>query len=475
MKFSWVAIIVAIGFIVRLLFLFFGAEIYHGKPDFYISGDTHWWVRHFTNLVEFGIYSGNLENELGYFGRTPGYSFFIGFFYLITGKNVDLALQLIPYAQLITDTISIWFVYKITEYTFKDKLTSIVASTLYAFYPFIIVWNVVAHAESFSVFLLFFAIYLFVKAKTNWNFFFVGVMLSLAVLTRIQLILAIPVFGLVILCQTYNTTKKLFNPKVLLFVLAVVIVYGSWPIRNYVNHDRVLFSQHLGDEGPWAPDYMKYMEYIWSVKVDHNPQMTQIISNADVVEFPNASYVHAPDSVLLNRVVSMARTCGVGFSYFARSSHYRKDVVQMGEDCNDEMVEIFDELIMHQKMYNPLNYYLWVPFGNLKKAIFKSKLYSPSSKMVDILSRLLFTYRTALILLGIFGLLFLFMKHRELFYSRAILIGILYVVTWYLFNAFVYRNMEIRFLLHADILLLLPGSFLLAKLISRTGLVKLKE
>jgi len=467
MKISWPIIIVATGFLIRLLFLLFGAEIYYGKEDFYIGGDTNWWVVNIKNLIEHGIYTDSIGTEWGYFTRTPGYSFLIGFFYLIVGKNMDTALQLVPYFQLLTDTLSIYIIYKISEHIFKDSITPLIVSFLYAFYPFIIVWNVIVYAESLSVFLFFSSILMLLKAKTNKQYLLLGVVLSIAVLTRIQLILAIPLFGIIIVWKTYSLNRKIISTQVLLFCLSICLVYGAWPIRNYVNHDKLIFSQHLGDRQHWSPDYIKFMEYIWSVKVDYEPQYSQIISGDSEVVFPDASYKVPSDSILLKEVVNLARTCGEGFSYFAHSAGYRDDVVIRGEDCNTELVNLFDTLIIHQKTHNALSYYLMVPLGNLKKAIFKNQLYKSSSGLVSIIGTVLFTYRTLLILIGLLGLALLFIYKKEFFYTPGMMMVIGYVLMWYFFQSFYYRNMEIRYLLHADILLLIPAGYLLGKLFLR--------
>lgn len=464
MRFSWPVIIVLVGILIRLLFLLFGAEVYYGKEDFYIGGDTNWWVVNITNLIEHGVYTDSIGSELGYFTRTPGYSFLIGFFYLITGKNMNLALQLIPYFQLLTDTVSVYLIYKITLYIFKDVVTPVITALLYAFYPFIIVWNVIVYAESFSVFLFLSSIWLLLKAETNRQYFLLGVVLSIAVLTRIQLILAVPLFGMIILWKIYALKKKIISSQVLLFGLSICLVYGAWPIRNYVNHGQLIFSQHLGDRQHWSPDYIKFMEYIWAVKVDYEPQYSQIISGTSEVKFPACSYDVPGDSVLLEKIVTMARTCGEGFSYFAHSAGYRNDVVKRGDDCNEEMVNLFDTLILHQKTYHPFNYYLMVPLGNLKKAIFKNQLYKSSSSFVSLIGTVLFTYRTFMILLGILGIIFLFIYKKEFFYTPGIIMIIGYVVIWYIFQSFYYRNMEIRYLIHADVLLLIPAGYLLSRL-----------
>jgi hypothetical protein len=203
---------------------------------------------------------------------------------------------------------------------------------------------------------------------------------------------------------------------------------------------------------------MYFRDYIWSVKTDWDPQITQILKG-EYVEFPSASYIHAEDSIFLIKVVELARNCGEGFSYFARAAGLRDTVIKRGEDCNDEIVDIFKMLIANQKKYNKINYYIKVPLKNMKKAIFKYNLYNPATNKIATFANILFTYRTFLILIGLLSLIYILISDKKMFFSSGILIIVGYVTVWYIFNSFVYRNMEIRYLIHADILLLLPASF----------------
>jgi len=66
----------------------FGASIYNGGDFSYVGGDTYWWLNNFANLMDQGVYTDELNSEHGYFTRLPGYYFFIGFFYMLTGKKL---------------------------------------------------------------------------------------------------------------------------------------------------------------------------------------------------------------------------------------------------------------------------------------------------------------------------------------------------------------------------------------------------
>jgi Gpi18-like mannosyltransferase len=163
-------IILLLGLLVRIIFYFFGGEIYFGKTDFQVGGDSAWWFINIKNLVDYGIYTDNINNPLGYFTRTPGYSFFLGIFYLLLSKDQILTFKYAVIAQIILDVLSILFMYLISLSIFNNYKNALITALIYALYPFIIVWNVVAYAESLSVFLFLAAIYTFIGFKKERYF-----------------------------------------------------------------------------------------------------------------------------------------------------------------------------------------------------------------------------------------------------------------------------------------------------------------
>jgi 4-amino-4-deoxy-L-arabinose transferase-like glycosyltransferase len=465
LKDNKIYLIVLLGFSIRVLFVLLGAEYYFGKEKFYVGGDTYWWFSNIDNLIEHGAYTDNIDNEWGYFTRTPGYSFFIGIFYLLSGKDIDIAFKIIVFTQIVLDSISIFLIYKIGKKIFDNSI-GILSALIFSIYPFVIVWSAVVYAETLSIFLFLLSICFFLNAISGKQYFVSGAIFSLSVLTRIQLIVFIPFFIFISFLSNNKGSFIITNYKnTFLFILSIVIVYGSWPIRNIIIHGKPIFAQHLGDRAHWSSDYFYYMEYIWSVKTDHEPQLTQIL-RGEKVEFPPSSYIHKEDTLLLSRVIDLSRNCGEGFSYFARSMGLRDTVIKRGQDCNEEIVSIYKTLIENQKKYNKLSYYLLVPIGNLKKAILKNNLYKPATSKIALFANIFFNYRTVLILIGMFSLLYIFITDKNLFFSNGILIIFFYVMAWYIFHSFVYRNMEIRYLLHADILLIFPAAFGITKIYS---------
>ena len=136
------------------------------------------------------------------FGRTPGYSFFIGLIYIVSNKEISLTLQIIPFFQIIMDCFSLFFIFSICKKSFNNNKIALIASLLYALYPFVIVWTVIVYAETLSVFLLLLSISLVINSSNNFNYLIGGIIFGLSILTRIQLIVAAPVFEASATCLT---------------------------------------------------------------------------------------------------------------------------------------------------------------------------------------------------------------------------------------------------------------------------------
>jgi hypothetical protein len=448
-----------VGLILRVLFVLVGAKFYFGRENIFVDGDTQVWVACIQNLIETGTYTMNPGHEYGYFGRTPGYSFFIGIFYLLTGKDWNAAYPLIAWTQVVLDVIAIYFVYKIgLKLLNGDKKSAAIPAFLYATYPFVIVWNPVVYSELLSIFFLIIGLYYFIYEEKKYNYFFAGVFVSLSVLCRPQVLLMIGVMGLVILIKKRKNIYLLFR-NLVQFGLAVLIVYGSWPIRNYVNYNKMILTQDLRGWSVADKDWIAFTQYLYSVKAEWQPQFDDLIHNRKVT-FPEESYLTTDDSLKLERAIYLSQNCGSSFSNWRG---YWKEPIT-GENCNLEIKQLFDELRMKQITSNPINFYIVLPLKNLSKALFKYKLYDTET-IARKLASLLFIFRTLLILLGILGLINAFITKM---FSVELAVVLLYFILLYLSLCFgtgpQFRNIEMRYFLPADVLLLFPTSIVLRNL-----------
>lgn len=455
-------IILGIGLLVRLIFVFWGAELYFNRDNFFIDGDTGSWRVGFENLLNTGVYTNNPRSELGFFGRLPGYPLFMGLFYFLAGRNWDLAYPLIAWTQVLLDVISIYLVYIIAN-KIIDRKVALWAAGLYALYPFIIVWNPVVYSESFSVFIMLCGVWLFVSAGENkWKLFFSGALIGFGVLLRPQILVLAPVLGLSLLIH-YGFTRSFVLKATFLF-LGFLITYGPWPARNYFKYNTLALTQDLrGLEGNWREDVIAFMQFTYSVKSDWEPQFSSIKKNHPTI-WPNEAYTSYEDSLLLERAVYLSKYCGEGFS---RWHGFWKEPVKPGEACTEEIAEIFTYLRQRQIEVNPWNFYFKVPLQNLNKAIFKSTLlYQPATSFASRISSLLFKYRTLLILSGVSGAFIMIRKRNKYGWLFLGYFTLLYLILCG-GTTIQMRNIEIRYFLHADVMLLIPAAYLFHLLYSK--------
>jgi hypothetical protein len=103
----------------------------------------------------------------------------------------------------------------------------------------------------------------------------------------------------------------------------------------------------------------------------------------------------------------------------------------------------------------------------LKKAILKNSLYDTKSS-IRRLASFLFYYRTLLILIGIIGTVLILKNKANKNFGR---FSLLYFLLLYLAlcagTGAMFRNIEVRYFLHADVVLLIPAAYLIQLVISK--------
>lgn len=457
-----VLIVALAGLAVRLFFILIGAKFYFNRPDIFIDGDTQVWAACIENLIKHGTYKITASHEYSYFARMPGYSFFMGIFYLLTGQNWDAAYPIIAWFQTLLDFFGIILIYRIGEKLFSGTRTALTLAWLYAFYPFVIVWTPVVYSEYMSIFFLLLSVYCFLHGEKKWGYSLSGLFLGLGVLFRPQLILLAPVLAVTILIRYRKQTGAAFK-KTFLFTLLFLVAYAPWPIRNYVNYDKLILTQDLRGIPNWDIDALAFMEYIYSVKAEWEPQFSQIVENKKV-EWPRTAYLSEGDSAKLAHVTFLSQNCGRGFSNWR---NYWKESV--GDDnCSKEIKEIFDGLRKEQMEKNAFHFWVVLPLQNLKKAIFKLTLYDTST-LARKAASLLFVYRTLLLLIGIFGCYSLLKSNQPGAYFGGVALSYFLILYITLCSGIgpQFRNIEMRYFLQADVIMLIPAAFVINMLYNR--------
>ena len=471
-----IAKLVLFGLLLRLLFTWFVAPHYFNRTNIYFDNDTSAWMEGLYNLIFTGEFTLLPGSEMASYCRMPGYSLFmapafgiVSLSYYIQGIDVMnhsemwyQVLKLTAYFQIILDTINIFLIYYISKKAFKNHAIGMLSALLYATYPFVIVWNPVCYSEIPSLFFSLLALALVAQSENKMVLAFAGISLGFAVLNRPQMALIAPLM-LLFFYQKYGVSLKSNLGKMIIFFSFFALCYGGWPLRNYIRFHKIIVTQDLRGFDNWNDDVIAFMQYIYSVKAEWQPQFSNILQNKPVT-FPKESYVTVEDSLKLERAVYLAKNCGRGFSEWAGYHKATIPIYDTAHDCSDEVAKLFNELRQNQIKYNPYNFYFKVPMKNLKKAIFKSDL-SDNASLARKLGAYLFFYRTLLIIIGIIGLIFIIKQKstRAIGLLIALFFGMLYFYLCFGTSPQC-RNIEMRYFLQADVFLLFAAAFALFRI-----------
>lgn len=442
--------IVFFGLLARVVFTLFFAKAYYGTDNIYYNYDSGAWALCFQNLYYYGQFSIDITHPLGYFVRMPGYSFFLGVFYLLCNKDWITTFFVAGWFQIALDTFNIYMIYRITYLLSKNEKSSLITAFIYAFYPFIVVWNPLCYSEVPAVSLLLLSLFMMQKREKKYYAFLSLSFVSLGILFRPQLFLILP-FIILYIVWPYLRNRRALGILSVQMLLGFGIFYMPWPMRNYVNHNKILLTHDLRGFANWDTDVMSFTYFIYSVQAEWEPQFSQIIKNQKV-DFPKGVNFSTSDSLLLSRAFYLSKNCGKGFSMWRG---YWKTPID-GISCNDSISQIFSQLREKQMKDNPINFWVNLPLKNLKKAVFKDQLYDTNS-MVRKIASSFFYYRTFLILLGIFCTIYLIrLQNFNLFIVMSLSFFVLLYVSLCAGTGPLMRNIEIRYFLPADILLLIP-------------------
>ncbi|MDB5256733.1 MAG: hypothetical protein JWM14_1428 [Chitinophagaceae bacterium] len=464
-----ILLIVAIGFIARLFYVFFLYEYvelhYFGKDTaFANTGDFSAWTDSIKNLIHTGKYTVNLDNEYGYFGRMPGYALFMAPYYLLFGEHYFT--YAICFSQIILDTINIYLIYKIFKQLFPTGHSPYIAPFIYALNPINILWSAALYSEGLSVFILILSVYVYTCNTRSSNYFIVGLLAGFNILVRPQLVLFAFLF-VIFLCTTVfiQRNKKAFI-SLILFLFGAFLTYAPWPARNYLLHDKLVLTQDIKGFPKWGIDVNSYLQYSVSIQGDWEPQFSQILHNHPFQIDKKNAYVTPTDSADLAKAVFLSQHYGSSFSNW--SGYWKEKVPRNQYDTTISI--LFDKLQKNQMQYNPFHYWVTLPLQNLKKCLFKLDLTQTHSSVIFKMATVMFVWRTLLILLGLIGSVLLFKNQNFIF--KLILF---FFVSWYILICWgpsgQMRNIEMRYLLQVDTLMIIPASYFISLIVNHKSIL----
>jgi hypothetical protein len=480
-------LVVGFAFILRALFSIYGAPVYYGMaaPLCYSFGDATSYMWAAENLINHGHYSFDYLEPDADFGRLPGYPIFYGLHYLIFGPIKAIYATL--WSQVVIDSLVVLLVFNIMRRLAPASLAAPwIGAILYATYPFIIFWVPMIYTELIATDVTLVIIYMLLcYSRKAISAILLGVVVAVGLFTREYLGLFLPIAMLWVVWAHGGLRRATAWRAAILVGLGFALLYGGWPIRNYIVSGRlILLKPKTAGYASHKVDLDEFRSWVHCWTNDENPWISQVADGKGPIIFPSEIFADKQEETRAQRLAMLARRCGSSFfmqreaigsniygSKEAGHSIYEvyRDTTFMMSDptylfyrnhnCNETIGAGFRELRAGYAQRHPVSYWLAVPGQNLFKAFFKSQTSAGIGGVKDLVIKVLFAYRSLLVLLGLIGLT-LYRNNKGLWPIA------IYTVSMLLFICFVMRNLEMRYLLQADVLLLLPATLVLARLVN---------
>lgn len=458
--------ILLLGIIIRLAFLLVGAKLYYGPDRMFVNGDSFSYTLSFRNLLEHGIYSFNLQEPDAAFGRLPGYPFFYGLHYLLFGEQ--RAALATACTQTLLDCLAIGLVFSIARRLAPpaDRLTPYVAAALYALYPFVIVWTTILGTELLATFLALLWLYTLLAAgQRSGRLVLVGLVIALLFYVREFLGIMLPITWLYLLFSRRDKWVAAVRNCVLVSV-GFGLLYVAWPVRNYVFQHRVmLVKPERAGYTNYKTDMVGFLEWVHAWTNESSYWLEQVLHNPHPA-FPAGIFASPQEQAQAQALAQQANECGSSFIVFRNGAPlpaYEHSTTSPtgAADCNEQVHAGFEQLRQSYRQRHPVSYYTKVPLENVGKVFFKSGTQSgDGTTKKQLLLGTLFGYRSLLLLLGVLGLL----VYRRVPGVQPLLVFWVFIMV---FMCWYFRQLEMRYLLQADVLLLLPAALLIGHWLTR--------
>lgn len=444
-------LVFGIAILSRLAFIVLGSK-FTPNGSLFINGDSSSYSLSIINFLEKGIYSFDLENADAPFGRLPGYPVFWGLHYILFKNSTHVAVAI---TQAILDAAVVFLLYSIIKRLTNNPWLALAAGLIYATYFLAIFWVPVTGTESLGIFISILFLYILSKEKYESSYWYLSLGICSAVAFYIREYLGILFFltGLYLFIRFLQ--GKIKFKAILVYGLSFFCLYTLWPIRNYISYNRIEFLKPptAGYER-YGKDVAAFRSWMYTWHTDMEPYMTRIIKREDP-DFPMFIKKNEKENSYIQHLLDSAMTCG---SSFYKWKYYKTFT---GVNCNSYVARGFDSLKNDFIKRYPTKYYLEVPFLNVIKALFKSGLSKePTSTWASLLFNILFGWRTLFVLLGCIGFYFM---------PRSIVgfVVCAFPLFMYVFICYFIRQVEMRYLLQADVVLLIPAFYLINLLISK--------
>jgi hypothetical protein len=438
-------LVLFVGFLVKLIYLFLIGPAVFGDR-LLITDDSKSYTNAFLNLVNAGEFSHDLSSPEASYGRMPFVAFAWGIFYLLLGKVK--AYWGLAVFQILLDSVMGIMIFRIIE-KFFERRTALLVCFVYMLFP--LNWFFIVRTD-YNFFALFITIAVFYKLiffrKTFCELFTLGLLLAAGFYVRETLLLLVPLTFLYLLKERIP-----FKRQLVVFATAFLL-YLPWPLRTFIKTESIVPIKPLSaGYAEYNVDMLSYMYWLYSW---HNDHIDEYLSYSYRLEkeiiFPDEVFGSETEKKLAINTVKLAQTCGTSFVTWQRLSPEEN----LKQACNKNALisKSFNLLHHSYRKRNPFQYYISVPLQNLRKALFKFSLLNPN-RVSPLLFKSMMLCRCLMLFLGLMAC-FVFRKN---YFFR---MSLLYFTVIYFFMCFILRQVEMRYLYEADILMLLCAATLAA-------------
>jgi len=451
-------IIFFVALFLRLIFGLYLQQYMWGEFR-YVMPDTPTYLNAFMNLINNSRFCFDLTLQDSCFYRLPTYPFFVGINYLAFG---ELAWISVTIFQSIIDALSCGLAVAIARSLNFNVLAQRLVAVIFIFNPFTIVWTPIQYPEVLGVFLVLLAVYLILDIKNIVVVVFgAGAILVLAVWTKQYILASLILIPFLVAARPYP--KKIFVMSVAIFI-SFTIFYSPWVIRNYTSYGElaVFSGKTLGIRGnlsDWDAAF-----WFLSIFYENNSDAILTLIDSGKIVLPASNFVIAQ-----REQIDYAASLAFDTSPSLKIRRYQRlkqveemNAIIMRETQSDEkkVADIFNLLSAKAKADMGFFEYYRTSFEAFRKGFFKVNF--SDSWGVSKIQALLFGFRGVMVILGIVAI---FVGRGRV---RWFISGVLaYWLSTLFVLSFVFRHVEMRYLLMSDALLFICSALTISWLVSQ--------
>lgn len=363
------------------------------KGQTVITNDDASYLRPAENFITTGVWKDNSIGTQSYFTRPPGYG--ILYYTCIKVAGLDNALTLLKTIQLILFSLSVYWIFHISQNLFKSKKTPYYIAILYGIFPFVSSFLYYTLSEGVAPALLLYFIYILFKAdkigvlKTK-RIYFLAASLIFAFLLIVRPQLGL--FGILLPVFLLKNYLKYGAKKIILTVVTYSLIALSfmliWQVRNYsltgkyvgvhsIYYEdgnsifRPTLEAYWSFVGGWAQEGQTAYNYLvpmWKAAINGN--ISEEYTEAAIKTFPEKVTTYFGKERLTNVLKKYQE------SILYQKQYYDKGISMPNEIpvIELEVIKEFDQLTNEFKSKFWVDYYFISPVKVFKTMAFHSNL-----------------------------------------------------------------------------------------------------